>query len=110
MPRAEGDSNTPLGQGSSSNPLSRTTGKARKSTKTTSTKQFSCKLCSSVFERRGHLEAHVETVHEGKKPHHCPHGCGKVFGHRSSLNRHIKSAHENSEMPPVRPPGRSQQQ
>lgn len=88
---------TPLRQGQSSHPISRSTGRAKRSSRSGSTKQFPCKHCASIFERRGHLEAHVETVHEGKRPHQCPHGCGKVFGHRSSLSRHIKTAHENAQ-------------
>lgn len=102
---------TPLRQSQSSNPISRGTGsRAKRSSRSGSTKQFPCKHCTSIFERRGHLEAHVETVHEGKRPHHCPHGCGKVFGHRSSLSRHIKSAHENAQNPSSPQPSRGHSQ
>lgn len=73
-----------------------------------SERQFSCELCKNGFERRGHLEAHIETVHEGKRPHHCPYGCGKSFGHRSSLSRHIKSAHDSQKLPPLSNPKRKQ--
>lgn len=64
------------------------------------TRQFPCPNCPDKnFERRGHLDAHIETVHEGKRPHSCPRGCGKVFGHRSSLQRHVKTVHENPDHP-----------
>eukprot|EP00177_Eucheuma_denticulatum_P001163 GFKZ01002094.1.p1 GENE.GFKZ01002094.1~~GFKZ01002094.1.p1 ORF type:complete len:164 (-),score=7.23 GFKZ01002094.1:261-752(-) len=101
---------TPLRQSQSSHAISRGTGRTKRSSRSGSTKQFPCKHCSSIFERRGHLEAHVETVHEGKRPHHCPHGCGKVFGHRSSLSRHIKSAHENAPNPTLPKPNRGHSQ
>lgn len=52
-----------------------------------------CEVCQRGFERRGHLEAHVQSVHEGKRLHTCPHGCGKTYGHESSLQRHVKQVH-----------------
>lgn len=57
-------------------------------------RRFQCQICGNRFERRGHLESHVEAVHEGRRSHRCPTGCGKAFAHRSSLHRHIKSAHD----------------
>lgn len=70
-----------------------------------SSRKFSCTTCGSRFERRGHLDAHQTSVHEGKRPYDCPHGCGKAYGHQSSLSRHIKTAHQTSFSPP--PPGAS---
>lgn len=59
-------------------------------------RQFGCVRCGARFERRGHLQSHIDTVHDRKRPFSCPRGCGKVFGHRSSLSRHIRTAHERT--------------
>lgn len=99
--------NTPLSPPTAGNPGSHNID-GRKASRPHSERQFTCELCHSGFERRGHLEAHIETVHEGKRPHHCPYGCGKSFGHRSSLSRHIKSAHESQKLPPLSNPKRKQ--
>ena len=40
--------------------------------------KFKCAICNEDFERQGHLNQHVETVHEGKKP----------------LNRHVETIHD----------------
>lgn len=58
-------------------------------------RRFRCELCDKRFERRGHRQVHIETVHEGRRTHKCPRGCGKSFAHSSSLRRHVKSAHES---------------
>ena len=57
-------------------------------------RHFLCPRCPSSFERRGHLQSHIDTVHDRKRLFPCPEGCGKVFGHRSSLSRHIRTAHD----------------
>eukprot|EP00178_Gracilaria_changii_P021185 TRINITY_DN63071_c0_g1_i1.p2 TRINITY_DN63071_c0_g1~~TRINITY_DN63071_c0_g1_i1.p2 ORF type:complete len:192 (-),score=24.96 TRINITY_DN63071_c0_g1_i1:765-1259(-) len=80
-------------------PKASSSSSSRQSSRPRSSRQFQCPQCPSLFERRGHLEAHVETVHEGKRPHGCPHNCGKMFGHRSSLSRHVKSAHHKHDLP-----------
>lgn len=72
------------------------TGQADSSTSTKP--KFPCSHCSKVFERKGHLSAHIESVHFGKRSHEC-HDCGKHFGHRSSLQRHVKKVHDNPEHP-----------
>lgn len=66
-------------------------------------RQFACVRCGARFERRGHLQSHIDTVHDRKRPFPCPRACGKVFGHRSSLSRHIRMAHDNV-LPPLRCP------
>lgn len=81
--------------------------KKRNKKKPTVAKQYQCKLCPASFERTGHLHAHIETVHERKKPHACPYGCGKVFAHKSSLGRHIRGYHETSESSTKKPLGRN---
>ena len=68
----------------------------QRTNRTQSLRPFKCDLCSSRFERRGHLESHVETVHHHMRPHNCTReSCPKTFGHRSSLSRHIRNVHDN---------------
>lgn len=58
-------------------------------------KKFKCETCAARFERKGHLETHRTSVHEGQRNHHCTErGCDKSFGHSSSLSRHIKQWHK----------------
>lgn len=78
---------------------------ATKSSKSSSRdkRNFLCDSCGALFQRIGHLNTHKETVHEGKRPHLCPYGCGKIYGHRSSLNRHIRSVHETLQSQPSLP-------
>ena len=40
------------------------------------------------------MKEHVRSVHEGERPHECPH-CTKAFARRPALNEHIRSVHEN---------------
>lgn len=70
--------------------------------KAASRPRFTCSHCNkNTFERKGHLESHVKSVHYGKKEHVCQ-SCEKSFGHRSSLQRHVKNVHENPEHPNYR--------
>ena len=39
------------------------------------------------------MKIHIESVHEGKKPHLCSF-CTASFGVKSNLTRHIKQVHE----------------
>lgn len=59
-------------------------------------RRFMCHICEKRFERKGHLESHIEAVHEGRRSHRCPLGCGKAFAHRSSLHRHMRTAHDRN--------------
>jgi hypothetical protein len=39
------------------------------------------------------LKRHIETVHEKRRDHACPH-CPSAFGAKSSLKTHIQTVHE----------------
>ena len=56
---------------------------------------FKCHFenCDYANARRNHLNNHIQSVHEGKKPFQC-HICNNSFTLRSSLSKHIKSVHE----------------
>ena len=41
------------------------------------------------------MKQHIETVHEGKKPHQCS-ICGNAFGLKQHLKRHISLVHEKN--------------
>ena len=49
-----------------------------------------CEVCGKVFSKKGHLDRHRRTIHQGLKDTSapCPH-CGKVFSTKSSLEPHI---------------------
>lgn len=55
-------------------------------------KRFECPQCSRKFERRGHLQEHIDSVHNQLKPHICS-ICGQTFAHASSRRRHMRRAH-----------------
>ena len=52
-----------------------------------------CSYCEYRAERPAKLEEHIPAVHEGKKPHSCPH-CDKCFGMKANLKVHVDSVHE----------------
>ena len=54
-----------------------------------------CEECGKVFSKKGHLDRHVRTIHQGVKDESepCPH-CGKVFTTKSSLEPHIEAVHK----------------
>lgn len=55
--------------------------------------EIRCTVCSRVFNRKVALQAHMESVHEGRT-FSCP-ICGKVMGWRKTLQRHMKSHEQN---------------
>lgn len=55
---------------------------------------FECKQCGNLFGRKSFLEAHILTVHEKRRPFRCE--CGAAFGQRSSLTRHARKIHGKS--------------
>ena len=54
---------------------------------------FKCSECNSQFNKRGNLNVHVASVHEGKRPFEC-NLCVKKFTLKANLNIHIASVHE----------------
>lgn len=55
--------------------------------------EFHCTLCDRTFARKFALQAHMESVHEGRT--FACNICGKVMGWRKTLQRHMKSHQEN---------------
>ena len=52
-----------------------------------------CSLCPSGFSYSKDLRIHIETVHEGKRPHVCP-KCDAKFARREKLKKHLLRVHE----------------
>ena len=55
-------------------------------------KPHHCGVCDKFFSRKAHLFLHIRTVHNGEKPHRCP-VCGRGFGERGTLTHHIRVVH-----------------
>ncbi len=56
-------------------------------------KPFKCDVCSTSFDRKGHLNLHVATVHEGKKQYQCDICQSDLFRFFSWLNCWEKKGH-----------------
>ena len=56
-------------------------------------KQFQCEICNANFGRKGTLDRHVGTVHEGKKQFKCD-ICNGSFGQKAALKNHVATVHE----------------
>jgi hypothetical protein len=69
--------------------------KARRAGSQLSKRRFHCQICPRSFERRGHLEEHVDAIHDSIKQHVCSQ-CDRDFSHRSSLRRHLLRLHNAS--------------
>ena len=49
---------------------------------------YTCGHCGKSFSFNSHLEIHIATVHEKKKPYKCSE-CGKRSGTKSNLRAHM---------------------
>ena len=54
---------------------------------------FQCNLCERAFMEKGHLNKHVQMVHEGQRPFPCEH-CEKSFTRNTYLTAHVLGVHE----------------
>ena len=54
---------------------------------------FQCLICPSKFGKKGALNRHISTVHEGNKPHKCQ-NCSASFSQKTDLKYHFASVHE----------------
>ena len=53
--------------------------------------EFSCNFCDKKFSQRGHLQVHMDALHNGLR-FPCSH-CGKEFKQKPHLQRHVESVH-----------------
>ena len=53
-----------------------------------------CTICGEKYTRPAGLRLHIESVHEGKKPHACTF-CEATFAEKGGLRRHIRTVHED---------------
>lgn len=58
-------------------------------------RKFCCTipLCGRRFERRGHLEEHMDSKHNNIQRFRCDE-CDRMFSHKSSWRRHVVNMHE----------------
>lgn len=68
-------------------PLASDSGHSQYDYSASSSRPFSCELCSLSFNRQHDLKRHRET-HSGEKPYNCNGGCGKTFTRKDALKRH----------------------
>ena len=52
------------------------------------TKNLNCEVCDFYTSSKNYLQTHIESVHEGKKPHKCS-ICKACFLQNSNLQSHI---------------------
>lgn len=63
--------------------------------KKSSKKRVQCSQCDKSFSQISHLNVHVASVHDKKKPHKCTQ-CDKGFSQSSNMRRHIATVHEKT--------------
>ena len=56
-------------------------------------KELECESCEARFTRRDHLNRHISSVHEGKKPYECD-KCDRKFSQLGDMKKHISVVHE----------------
>ena len=55
-----------------------------------------CATCKEKFEDKISMDAHIETVHDGKKPYSCS-ICNKQFDRKFNMTSHIRIVHEGNQ-------------
>ena len=66
--------------------------KPQKSSQSKTGNLFQCSLCYKSFNKKEKLKAHLEFVHEDKKPHQCS-LCPAKFGSKEKKTKHLASNH-----------------
>merc|ERR1711956_118788 len=61
-----------------------------------------CTICGSSFAENRKLQIHIAAVHKKEKPFSC-HLCGANFARKDKVNAHIKAVHEGIKPKPRRP-------
>ena len=56
-----------------------------------------CEICEKVFNSRCHLDAHVQSTHNGIKNFECS-NCQKSFSTAQILQRHYERIHEDNKV------------
>lgn len=69
------------------------TAHVRKIHPVTPQRRFACELCSKTYSRNYELKNHIETFHNGKRPHVCK-KCPKSYVAARDLKLHFDSVHK----------------
>jgi DNA-directed RNA polymerase subunit RPC12/RpoP len=57
-------------------------------------REIECPYCPGfAYQTTSDLKRHIETVHEKRRDHACPH-CPSAFGQKSTLRTHVETVHE----------------
>ena len=54
-------------------------------------------FCDANFARKAHLNVHLASIHEGKKPFQC-NLCETSFVQKGTLKKHLASIHEGKHL------------
>jgi KRAB domain-containing zinc finger protein len=57
-------------------------------------KPFKCDVCDVAFSQHSDMVSHKNQVHEGRRPHACPH-CKSKFKRKKHLLDHLASNHNS---------------